>query len=181
MPAIQQIKLDTARIACGPLQKRMVVLPDLLDNVLQTKVGALANETENVGQVVAEHDGDVKAAVDESRGLEDFILLFLECGFVGGWGVGPASALVDQEKLVRDVLRNKSLFSDNRPFDENKGKTHVVHSAEQDQDSADGGGHEKKTILAEDILIETTAAVLVADSVELLFVVAVKRAEVDVR
>ena len=89
----------------------MVLLPELAEHIQAPGI-PLPDQTENSREIVGENDETEPTAVDQSRSLEDFVILSGDSrGTVGcicgdGIRVLPAFAFIDLQEFLGDVLND---------------------------------------------------------------------------
>ena len=124
-------------------------------------------------------------SLDVPRGLEDLFVLLGALRIVRGGRVRPATAFVDLEKHVRDVLREKMVSrrrTPGMPHTPRRWGTYVVISTENDEERARRGWDENEPVLCECVGVEQAAALLlVAHHVLLVLIRAVQWRQVEVR
>ena len=87
----------------------MVLLSELAEDIQAPGI-PLPDQTEDGREIVGENDETEPAAVDQSRGLEDLVILggnslgaiFFVCG--DGIRVVPGSTFIDLQEFLGDVL-----------------------------------------------------------------------------
>ena len=119
----------------------MVLLPELAEHV-QAPGTPLPDQAENGREVVGENDHTEPTAVDQSRSLEDLVILGGNFGgavLSDGVRVLPFFPFVDLQEFLGNVLDETKSRSDQEAWSGDKGGTHVVIAIEQNQENADGG------------------------------------------